>query len=96
MQIGNGLQQFLRAATLEQIPAGSRAEGGENFIRLLINGEDQHIRIEPFFLESLNTFNAAHSGQCDVHQHHVRGFVRKLFECVLSGAIQARQPKTLG
>jgi hypothetical protein len=75
MDLLDGLDELGGRHVFQQVPAGPAAQGVKNQIALLVGSQHQHLQPGQPRFEAGNTFDAAHAGQVDVHQHHIRDFL---------------------
>jgi hypothetical protein len=77
MNVLQGRNQFRAGSLLEEITGRTRGERVENMIRIFINRQHHELRGRKQRLQLADTFDTAHAGQIDVHQHHLRLLLRK-------------------
>ena len=75
-------EQLFAARALQQIPGGSGFEGGEDVVRVLIDGQHEKLRRPHLRLEAPHALDPVQTREIDVH-------------VLIPNAITVMQPRTL-
>src|SRR5665213_3548644 len=80
MDLGDRFKNFGRGSRFDEITAGPRHKGFENFIGIFADSEDENLQGGSLRLEPGHAANAGHVGKMNIHQKDVGPMAAKLLE----------------
>ena len=93
-QFADAFDDFRRGRFFEQIRRGPGFEALENAVGILMHGQDHQEKFGAAFLEAAHALDAAHPGQAQVHEHHVRLLERQFLQGLLRRTVRAQATET--